>query len=871
MIDYRTNANVQSTTPFVELLVPHLQQCGYAPSQLARSFAFDRVIVPVVGFAVRPWDAWSACVAVVEGNGDSRAAANRVARLGAPTVFVCSHAGVDWWAIGPDGPKSKREFSWREIRAAIRADRAILSPSRIYSSKLRKPGSHSSQLWFFDAGLMPAVEKSRGEALTRLVDRTIDGLTKALASRLSSPQAQENVYRTVFWLLAAKILQDKGVDNFIRLNLRDVDEVFARIGRHHGETSRFPPFGSTGRPAIDAAAEQIAQSGSLADVTSESLGHVYENALIDSAAGSKREPTSTRRYDLRKELGIHSTPSALVNHMLSQLWPLIEQIRPEDRHVFEPACGHAPFLTAAMRWLRDWGSHANSELQHQYLKDHLHGIEKEPFAIEVAKLHLVLADAPHGNRWDVTLGDMFTGTVLEDRAKEARIFLANPPYERADFAAGGRARGAAMTKSRRKVDEVLARALPNLPAGSVMGVVVPQGFLRSAEARDLRSRLLADWSLSEVALFDDRLFDHACQETAILLGRRERPSSSHTLQYRRVRNVDMHAFKERLAFSAESRVPQSRLASVDACNLALPELEGVWRFLQGAPVLGDVATIAKGLEIDERSIKRTPAAESRVRKSGYEEVVRRAEGDYGIHELPEVTWINFRVAKIRRSGPEPRSGVPQVLLNYTRAGVGRWRLRAILDEKGRVATRRFLVIRSTQEATPPLFLWAILNSPIGNAFVSSHCGERDIPIRVVRMLPLPRLETTQVINVCHCADAYLRAARSPGAAPLYGHSPPDTTDALRRMDAEVLRLYDLPPRLERELLDYFRGEKRKGLAFVFPDYFPGGFNPYVPLHEYIAEDYYESSAGALSRAFQPVRSAAALAALRRAEELAAGE
>lgn len=862
---------MQPATPHAEKLVPHLERCGYGPDRLARPFEFDRVTVPVVGFAGKPWDAWSACVAVVERNGDSRTAATQVAGLGAPTVFACSPSGVDWWAIGPEGPKAKREFSWQEIAAAIGAARDALSPTRIYASKLRKPGSRSDQLWFFDAGLMPAVEKSRGEALTRLVERVIGGLAHALAPRLNSRQAQEDVYRTVFWLLAAKILQDKGVDNFVRLNLLDVDEVFARIGRHHGETSRFPPFGKTGRPAIDAAAELIASCGSLADVTSESLAHVYENALIDSAAGSKHQPKAPKQYDIRKELGIHSTPSALVNHMLSQLWPLIEQIAPEDRHVFEPACGHAPFLTAAMRWLRDWDAHADAGVQHRYLKAHLHGIEKDPFAIEIAKLRLLLADAPHGNRWDISQGDMFSGTVLADRAKDARIFLANPPYERADFVTGSRAHGAAKTKSRRKVDEVLARALPNLPAESVIGVVVPQGFLRSAEARELRCRLLADWSLSEIAIFEDRLFEHPDQETAILLGRREAPSSSHTLQYRRVRNVGMHAFKERLAFSAESRVPQSRFALAEACNLALPELEGVWRFLRNAPALGDVATIAKGLELDERSIERNPAAESLKPKPGFEEVVRRAEGDYGIHELPEVTWVDFRRAKIRRRGPEPRNGVPQVLVNYARAGRDRWRLRALLDEKGRVATRRFLVIRPRREAPPLLFLWAVLNSPVGNAFVASHCGERDIPIRVVRKLPLPRLDAIEWTNVCHFADAYLRAARSPEAAPLYGHTPPDATEALRRMDAEVLRLYDLPPRLERELLDYFRGEKRKGVSFEFPDYFPGDFNPYVHLHEFIADTYPESSAGVLSRSFHPVRSEAALAALSLAEKLAAGE
>ena len=81
---------------------------------------------------------------------------------------------------------------------------------------------------------------------------------------------------------------------------------------------------------------------------------MYENALVDKAAGGKKAKKGEKSYDIRKELGIHSTPSALIHHMLSQMWSMIEEIKPEDRNVFEPACGHAPFLTAAMRWLRDW-------------------------------------------------------------------------------------------------------------------------------------------------------------------------------------------------------------------------------------------------------------------------------------------------------------------------------------------------------------------------------------------------------------------------------------------------------------------------------------------------------------------------------------
>ena len=87
------------------------------------------------------------------------------------------------------------------------------------------------------------------------------------------------------------------------------------------------------------------------------------------------------------------------------------------------------------------------------------------------------------------------------------------------------------------------------------------------------------------------------------------------------------------------------------------------------------------------------------------------------------------------------------------------------------------------------------------------------------------------------------------------------------MDAEVLRLYDLPPRLERELLDLFAGHERKGVGCRFDRYFPEGFTPYIPLHEYISEEYRRSTVGKVLERYEPVQSPATLAAIDKALEL----
>jgi hypothetical protein len=53
----------------------------------------------------------------------------------------------------------------------------------------------------------------------------------------------------------------------------------------------------------------------------------------------------------------------------------------------------------------------------------------------------------------------------------------------------------------------------------------------------------------------------------------------------------------------------------------------------------------------------------------------------------------------------------------------------------------------------------------------------------------------------------------------------------------VLRLYDLPARAERLLLDQFAGEERPGVPFRFTRYYPEGFQADVPLYVFLSDSF----------------------------------
>jgi hypothetical protein len=75
-----------------------------------------------------------------------------------------------------------------------------------------------------------------------------------------------------------------------------------------------------------------------------------------------------------------------------------------------------------------------------------------------------------------------------------------------------------------------------------------------------------------------------------------------------------------------------------------------------------------------------------------------------------------------------------------------------------------------------------------------------------------------------------------------GFTNQELSSLLLALDAEVLRLYALPARSERLLLEQFRGEQRPGIPVPFTEYFPME-TPDVPLYAYLTESYQRSLAG----------------------------
>lgn len=158
-----------------------------------------------------------------------------------------------------------------------------LAPDAIYRAKVWGRVERDYQLDFVDAGFLPVIEAEAGQKLTGLIEHVVSETKQRLGWKDVSETDGHWLLQSTFWLLAAKILQDKSVRGFAGLDLAEVEDVFARLAIHyHSESPRpIPVGGQRRREALVAASHDIGRFGNCGAISTEALAFLYESALID--------------------------------------------------------------------------------------------------------------------------------------------------------------------------------------------------------------------------------------------------------------------------------------------------------------------------------------------------------------------------------------------------------------------------------------------------------------------------------------------------------------------------------------------------------------------------------------------------------------
>ncbi|RWL15101.1 MAG: SAM-dependent DNA methyltransferase [Mesorhizobium sp.] len=789
-----------------------LQQLGYASDAIIRDYTFADVLsaigesrrVELAAFTQIPESYRSAAFGVVIEEDEESLLERRA--LGAPILFSIGQQDVGVWRVGALGaPRLLERVSLDAIPELFRRNAERWRPQAVHRAKSLGQTQTAYQLDFVDLGLLPAIEHEVEDKLDRLLRRVVDELMAGL-----SGETEEAVFRATFRLLAAKILLDREHPAAITWRDAPVANVLAGIESYYG-LGRLPsePLSGVPHPSAETAWQTLLHAISFRNISSDSLAFVYENTLVTK--------------DTRKRFGTHSTPRQVAEYVVGRLD--LSQFDLDGLTIFEPFTGAGAFLVAALRHLRDLLPEGlSAEERHAFLVPHISGAEIDAFACEVATLSLILADYPNANGWKIANEDLFRPTVLAQQVGSAKIVLCNPPWE--DFEAAERSEYPEMaTKSFSKPMAVLQTVLDAEPEG--IGFVLPQGFLQQQQYAQLRQAIAERYQHIELTALPDRIFQRAGFEAAVLIAR-DRRAETGQVQVQLVSSVVSD--RDRVDFLATGKLTAERRSTktVQFGDLWIGELDELWEVADRFPRLGEVAEVYRGLQWLNQG-----SAISKSPREGFAPGVYKPADSLAQYCLRNFVYLNMSPEAAMFPGPLSRPwDQPKVLTNVARLSRGRWRMAAASDESGLVASQGFFGIWPMGDNLPLEALEAILNGPLANAFLTERATNQHFTNELLKSLPMPK---KPLVRVVEAVKRYRGACQVAGAEVLRPVESDDVLNGLLiEIDAEVLRAYDLPPRLERRLLEFFRGhEHERRVDHRFQGWLPEDFTAYMPLHEYL--------------------------------------
>jgi N-6 DNA Methylase len=819
---------------FLHALRNEIEQIGY--STIESDYIFSDVFeasgvdrkVPLAAFTHAPPSYRNAALAVVEAKGrDATDIAIEYRALGAPLLFVVEDQRVTVWKVHPRSrPTVHRQVTLDQISTLFSENRDFWKPQRIQNAKSFGFLNRSYQLDFVDAGLLPAIEGEIHGKLDRLLNETLAETVRLRVVRVGEEVNDQLIFRTVFRLLAAKVLQDRRHELAHTWNPNEIDTVLRRISEHY-ELPPLPGEKSSFRGTVfDSAWTRLRDGINFRNISSDDLAFVYENTLVTE--------------ETRKHFGVHSTPRPVAEYVVSRLQLSPDNI--QNTTVYEPFAGAGVFMVAALRRLRDLLPVGMTEPErHKFLVDRIRGDEIEPFASEVAILSLILADYPNENGWAVSAIDLFQNNRIVERARGAKLVLCNPPFEK--FTPRERRHYPnAVARSPRKPIAVLDSLLDARP--DALGFVLPEPFIDGPHYRAPRESIERLYKDIEVVALPDRIFRASDIRSSLLIAQGPRKENETITTVRST----VVSVRDRDQFLKSGDVSESRSKvrpyGSDPGRLWISELDEVWESLTELPKLQAIASVHRGIEWQDSQSEATRTEP----KQGFRPGIHSSDAVH-VFELDKPLYLDCRPRRLRGGAINYPWSTPKILANAARISRGPWCFAAAIDRKKLIASQQLFGIWPKLGETEVSLdvLCAILNSPIAVAYIASHSPPDRIRASTVKSIPIPIQLTTRIGELVQRYIVTLTERTK-----LFSRQFDERANlALYKIDAAILESYDLPPRLERRVLEYFRGENRP-TSHDWRHWFPENFKPYVPLHEYLSPEYQKITRPWIQEVFTPL-------------------
>ncbi len=386
-------------------LAEFLQSAGY-PDDLVRTdypvwgpTGIARFDVAAFGRSV-PKDMSTLTVLGQELHGADRGAVLSSARdAGAPVALISAEGLLAIWSIraAPEAPERIRVEPERDASDLGVRFRDFLGPDAMLAAK-----TAGRQLTLFPVDVA-VLARAREHAAQRLSDR----VTRAMTNLLVGDQTRRGyrlATRTLMGALAALMIRDKD-----HLDIGGV-ELF------DAAKAKFPSYFAWGDHEtrdhfdVEGVLDELGEGVDFENLDPLVVGRLYEEVLV--------------RPENRAAAGIYYTPLALAGRLLATV--PFELLAPDRRRIFDPTCGSGSLLLAAYERLDDllpaiWDGHE----RHNYLVSHIGGADHDDFAVELARLSLLLRALPVGDSWRLSQWDALSDPLPV--AERPTVVVGNPP------------------------------------------------------------------------------------------------------------------------------------------------------------------------------------------------------------------------------------------------------------------------------------------------------------------------------------------------------------------------------------------------------------------------------------------------------------
>lgn len=763
---------------FIDIIERESVKLGYRGDALRRDYAFSNIwgegdttcSVPFAAFTQTPPSYRSAAFAVIEATPNIAAELIRSYRaLGAPVFLVIEPDVISAWQVHPSkAPEKFAEFGLDAISHFFAERQETWAPDRIHRAKSIGHIEPKAQLDFVDIGLMPAIAGEIHIKLDRLIREAV-----ADTREFNGEDAIRIFFRGVFRLLAAKILMDRQHVRAQSWNAGDVRSVLNAMDDFYelGNISQAWPHSAIS--ALEPVWTIFRSGFNVANISADDLAHVYESTLVTDTA--------------RTEFGTHSTPRHVADYVLGRL--RLWEFGANPLRVVEPFTGAGVFLGSALKFMRDaLPAEWNDKQRHDLLVKNIGGAEIDPFAAEVAKLSLILADYPNANGWKIEEANLFKERELETCLEGARVVLCNPPFE-AFNDVEAKAYPEAFKVNRSKAVYALEMALRAEP--DMLGFVLPNTVLVDRRYKRQRIALETLYREIEMVALPDGIFNVSQANSALVIARKGAADSNQCLRS----SVVMDGEKKVFAATGQISRQQERsrpMRSVPTGDLWVYPSQDLWDRFDNMPRLGSLIKGSWGLRWRSGQRERTSDIAGPHRALGFQDSA-------SLHQyvLGAPRWMDVRPESILAGGNLAWDD-PKILCNATRLSRGYWRLAAAVDRDGRRATQQFMGLWPREGVEIDFdALAAVINGPVVNAFLSEHSFDKRFRIAKLEDAPIPPELPAELGKL----------SREYATAAAHDASSPALADRLAAIDALILDAYGLSE-ADQAALHSLMGEER---------------------------------------------------------------